>query len=130
MIVPISQLSLAYAKECLRRLRREGFHADVDSRDQKMQRKVREAQLAQYNYILVVGEKEQAEVTVNVRTRDNIVHGMHKLDAVVSVLHRERSSRSRVGLWHDAEAAVPADSPAEAPAALAGGAAPGVELCI
>ncbi len=40
---------------------------------------VREAQLAQYNYILVVGEAEQAAKTVNVRTRDNVVHGMWKV---------------------------------------------------
>lgn len=34
---------------------------------------VREAQLAQYNYILVLGEEEKAAGTVNVRTRDNQV---------------------------------------------------------
>jgi threonyl-tRNA synthetase len=39
---------------------------------------VREAQLAQYNYILVVGESEKASGTVNVRTRDNHVHGAFK----------------------------------------------------
>ena len=36
---------------------------------------VREAQLAQYNYILVVGRSEVEHKTVNVRTRDNAVHG-------------------------------------------------------
>ena len=40
---------------------------------------VREAQLAQYNYILVVGEAEKEACTVNVRTRDNVVHGMFKV---------------------------------------------------
>ena len=39
---------------------------------------VRDAQLSQYNYILVLGEQEQREGTVNIRTRDNIVHGMHR----------------------------------------------------
>ena len=39
----------------------------------------REAQLAQYNYILVVGEAEKEACTVNVRTRDNVVHGMFKV---------------------------------------------------
>jgi hypothetical protein len=41
--------------------------------------KVREAQLAQYNYILVVGEAEKLARTVNVRTRDNVVHGMRQV---------------------------------------------------
>lgn len=44
--------------------------------------KVREAQLAQYNYILVVGEEEKTARTVNVRTRDNVVHGMYKVCGV------------------------------------------------
>lgn len=57
---------------------------------------VREAQLAQYNYILVVGEAERVEGTVNVRTRDNHIHGMHKLDEVLEVLQQERSSRSLI----------------------------------
>jgi hypothetical protein len=48
-----------------------------------MQKKVREAQLAQYNYILVVGEAEKAERTVNVRTRDNKVHGELSVDEVI-----------------------------------------------
>jgi len=42
---------------------------------------VREAQLAQYNYILVVGELEKEARTVNVRTRDNVVHGMFQVRA-------------------------------------------------
>ena len=38
-------------------------------------KKVRNAQLAQFNFILVVGEKEIANQSVNVRTRDNKIHG-------------------------------------------------------
>lgn len=43
---------------------------------------VREAQLSQYNYILVVGEQESKNRTVNVRTRDNVVHGMFRCGAL------------------------------------------------
>lgn len=56
---------------------------------------VREAQLAQYNYILVVGETEKAAQTVNVRTRDNVVHGMFKLEDVRALMVQERDSRSK-----------------------------------
>ena len=55
---------------------------------------MREAQLSQYNYILVVGEQEQREGTVNVRTRDNIVHGMHSIDGLIAVLRAEKDTRS------------------------------------
>lgn len=54
-------------------VRKAGFHVDADCSDRKMQKKVREAQLDQYNYILVVGSDEAAAGTVNVRTRDNMV---------------------------------------------------------
>jgi threonyl-tRNA synthetase len=40
-------------------LRAARLHVDADITDRKMQKKVREAQLAQYNYILVVGEQEK-----------------------------------------------------------------------
>lgn len=60
---------------------------------------IREAQLAQYNYILVVGEKEQNMSTVNVRTRDNQVHGEHAIVHVLDVMMDERSKRSIVGCF-------------------------------
>ena len=40
---------------------------------------VREAQLSQYNYVFVVGEQERPGCLVNVRTRDNVVHGMQRV---------------------------------------------------
>ena len=52
-----------------------GYFVDLDRTDRKIPKKVREAQLAQYNYILVVGEGELANQTVNIRTRDNVQHG-------------------------------------------------------
>ena len=57
---------------------------------------MREAQLAQYNYILVVGEKEEADGTVNVRTRDNVVHGAVLLAEMAAKLGEERLSRGAV----------------------------------
>jgi threonyl-tRNA synthetase len=53
MVVPISEASLEYAQAVRDALRGARLHADVDATDRKMQKKVREAQLAQYNYILV-----------------------------------------------------------------------------
>ena len=94
MLVPISETSRDYALEVRRSLHAEGFHAQVDETDRKMQKKVREAQLEQWNYILVVGEGEKTNGTVNVRTRDNVVHGEHKLDALLETLKEERRTKS------------------------------------
>jgi threonyl-tRNA synthetase len=99
MVVPISDRAYEYANEVRGVVRAAGLHVDVDLADRKMQKKVREAQVAQYNYILVVGEKEKEERTVNVRTRDNQVHGMHALDAVVEVMLREKATRALESLF-------------------------------
>ena len=48
-----------------------------------MNKKIRNAQLSQHNFILVVGEKEQSNGTVNIRTRDNKVHGEHTIAKVI-----------------------------------------------
>ena len=59
--------------------------------------KIREAQISQYNYILVVGDKEREAQTVNVRTRESKQpFGEHKLDDVLQLLKDERDKRSRV----------------------------------
>lgn len=56
--------------------------ADTDAGD-TMNKKIRNAQLSQHNFILVVGEKEQTNGTVNIRTRDNKVLGEHSIDKVI-----------------------------------------------
>mmetsp|Transcript_21962 Transcript_21962/g.60797 ORF Transcript_21962/g.60797 Transcript_21962/m.60797 type:complete len:479 (+) Transcript_21962:156-1592(+) len=94
MIVPISEAAYDYAKELRQTIRKGGIHVDADCSDKKMQKKVRESQLAQYNYILVVGEAEKEARTVNVRTRDNVVHGMFQLNELMAILVDELHSRS------------------------------------
>jgi threonyl-tRNA synthetase len=53
MIIPISEASVGYARKVRASLRAAKLHVEVDISDKKMQKKVREAQLAQFNYILV-----------------------------------------------------------------------------
>ena len=53
MVVPISAASADYAREVRAALRSAGFSADLDVADSKMEKKIREAQLEQYNYIVV-----------------------------------------------------------------------------
>lgn len=76
MVVPIGPAFDDYAHEVQQTLFRAGFEAeaDLDAGD-SMKKKIRNAQLAQFNFILVVGEKEKSGKTVNVRTRDNTIHG-------------------------------------------------------
>ncbi|XP_016202498.1 threonine--tRNA ligase, mitochondrial 1 [Arachis ipaensis] len=70
IVCPVSEKSQAYAEKVNDEIYSKGFHVDVDLTDRKIQKKVREAQLAQYNYILVVGEQEAETGQVSVRVRD------------------------------------------------------------
>lgn len=65
--------------------------------------------------VQVVGEKEREQKTVNVRTRDNVVHGEHKLSEVVQVLLQEKAQRSLVSLFggHGSGAEPAAPAPAQ-----------------
>ncbi|MBW2964417.1 threonine--tRNA ligase, partial [Candidatus Woesearchaeota archaeon] len=64
-----------YAEMLRQKLFDAGIRVELDSRAESIPKKVREAQLQKINYILVVGDKEQENGTINVRTRDNVVHG-------------------------------------------------------
>jgi len=87
IIVPVSEKFFEYAEEVRQALHQAGFYVDVDTSDKKLQKKIREAQLDQYNYILVVGQEEVAAKTVNVRTRDNVVHGSVTVPVLISQLN-------------------------------------------
>jgi threonyl-tRNA synthetase len=64
----------------------EGLFVDVDASTNTLNKKVREAQMAQFNFILVLGEKEEAAGEVNVRTRDNVQQGSKPLADFVAQL--------------------------------------------
>jgi threonyl-tRNA synthetase len=85
-IVPVGSDQQEYGAEVQAVLRKEGYHADLDSSSKTLQKKIRDNQLAQYNYILVVGKEEVESKTVNVRTRDNQVHGAKSIPELLSEL--------------------------------------------
>merc|ERR1719343_394343 len=70
MVVPVSEKFNDYAHWVERQLMLHGFYAESEPSSKTLPKKVREAQLAQWNYIAVVGDKEMTDLSVNVRERD------------------------------------------------------------
>ncbi|MCY8137233.1 threonine--tRNA ligase [Bacillus inaquosorum] len=67
-VIPVSPaVHLDYAKKVQERLQREGLRVEVDSRDEKIGYKIREAQMQKIPYMLVVGDQEADNGAVNVR---------------------------------------------------------------
>jgi len=73
MVVPVSKQYVDYAHKVQKQIHAAGFFVDVETSNRTLNKMVRETQLAQYNFILVVGAKEEEDGTVTVRTRDNEV---------------------------------------------------------
>ncbi|XP_030044439.1 threonine--tRNA ligase 2, cytoplasmic [Microcaecilia unicolor] len=95
MVVPVGSGCDAYAEEVCDHFFTAGFMADVDlDHSCTLNKKIRNAQLAQYNFILVVGEKEKANNAVNVRTRDNKVHGEISVTTAVEKLVKLKALHS------------------------------------
>jgi len=69
-ICNITDSQLEYAEQAYQQLRRQGVRVELDSRNEKLNYKIREAQLQKIPYMLIVGDKEAAEGTVTVRLRD------------------------------------------------------------
>ena len=68
-IIPIADRHVAYALEVRKKLQEAGIRAEVDGSSERMQAKIRAAQLQKIPYMLVIGDKEQADGAVAVRLR-------------------------------------------------------------
>ncbi|ELK31735.1 Threonyl-tRNA synthetase, cytoplasmic [Myotis davidii] len=96
MIVPVGPTCDDYAQKVRQQFHDAKFMVDIDlDPGCTLNKKIRNAQLAQYNFILVVGEKEKASGTVNIRTRDNKVHGERTVAETVARLQQLQQARSK-----------------------------------
>jgi threonyl-tRNA synthetase len=90
MLIPVHADWNDYCEQVRAKLHAEHFYADVDLSKNTFQKKVRNAQVAQYNFQLVVGEQEVKNESVNIRTRENKVEGEMKVDEMIGMLKRLR----------------------------------------
>ena len=88
-ILPISDKYAGYANSVLKELKKNGVDATVDTRTEKIGFKIRDARLARLPYMLVVGEKEEAEGSVSVRSRFAGDEGSKKLSDFVDMICKE-----------------------------------------
>lgn len=91
MVVPVSEKSLDYAKEVQARLRQSKFHVELDVSDRTMNKKLAEARNAYFNTVLVVGESEAKDGTVNMRERGKDETTVLSVDEVDSLFKSWRS---------------------------------------
>ncbi len=82
-VLPVSEHQAEYAKKVADQLRRAGLRAEFDARDEKIGRKIREAELAKVPAMLVVGGREAENGTVTVRRHGGEDQGTMEVGEIV-----------------------------------------------
>ncbi len=89
VVIPIADRHVAYAREVRDALAAAGIRAEVNDGAERMQAKIRDAQLQKVSYMLVVGDREMESRAAAVRTRTGENLGALELDAVIARLAKE-----------------------------------------
>ena len=95
VVLPISEKFAGYAQKVAEQLDTAGLRCETDLRPEKVGYKIRQAQLQKVPYMLVVGEKEEAEGTVSVRSRNEGDKGAMALDAFIAAAQEEVRTRAK-----------------------------------
>jgi threonyl-tRNA synthetase len=96
-VIPISNdVHTDYAWEIAKTLRDKGIRADVDERNEKMQYKIRQSQTKKIPYQLIVGDKEMADETVNVRRYGSKQTHTESISEFVDTILADIERKSRV----------------------------------
>ncbi|KAM9883931.1 threonyl-tRNA synthetase [Verticillium dahliae] len=110
-IIPVGRGFFEYAEEVQKIFKDAGFWVDVDLSGETLQKKVRRAQLAQYNFVFIVGDEEMKGRQVNVRYRDDTSSQDRgkpvDVDEAIAKLKELRDSRLVYNPWPSAKPAAP-----------------------
>ena len=92
-VLPLSDKYVDYATSVYEKLRNEGIRAEIDTRDEKIGYKIREARLERTPYMLVLGQQEEEAGNIAVRSRFAGDEGAKALDEFIKELKEEISTK-------------------------------------
>lgn len=90
-VLPISEKYEDYANEIYLRLQEKDLRGYVDHRDEKIGRKIRDAEINKVPYMIIVGDKEQAEGMISVRKKNQGDLGSMTIEAFMNLAQEEMS---------------------------------------
>ncbi len=94
-VLPVSDKSRDYALGVYDALRNAGIRVEIDTRDEKIGYKIREAQLQKVPYMLVLGEKEAESKAITVRSREKGDLGASTVDAFIEMIGKEIADKKK-----------------------------------
>jgi len=95
-LLPIADRHIPYAREVQQQLKAAGVRAEVDDRSERLNLKIRDAQMQKVPYILVTGNKEAEQGTVAVRLRGGVDLGAMPIDEFVNLIGEDISSKALI----------------------------------
>lgn len=92
-VITMNDNTKGYAKQVYNKLFAEGFEVELDDRNESIGKKVRDAQIQRFNYIITVGENELKDNKIAVKKRDEKEITITDLDSFTKKLHQEIKER-------------------------------------
>ncbi|MBT4376535.1 threonine--tRNA ligase [archaeon] len=92
-VLTMSEKSDKYAEEIYNKLKEQGLRVELDTRDESIGKKVREASIQRFNYLITIGENEQKEKTIAVKVPDKKEIETMKLDDFIEKVKGEVEER-------------------------------------
>ena len=93
VVLPLTDRQNDYGHRVFEELQRAGLRAEIDDRSEKVNLKIREAQLQKIPYMLVVGGREEEAGQVAVRHRKHGDQGVRSIDAFISGIQQQVSEK-------------------------------------
>ncbi len=88
-VLSITDRNIFYAEKVAQRLKEEGFRIETDFRSEKLNYKIRIAQQEKVPYMVIIGDKEESENTISVRTRKGEILNSLKIEEFIFQLKKE-----------------------------------------
>lgn len=102
-IISVADRHVGYAEKIAGKLKEAGIKCDIDDTNESVSKKIRNAQLLKANYMLTVGDSEEKNNTVSLRTRENLVVGEITLDKFIQDALKEINSKALISPYHKTE---------------------------
>jgi len=89
VIIPVSEKVTSYAKKVEKVLIEIGIRAELDYRNERLQKKIRDAEMEKVPYMVIVGEREAAEDSLSIRSKASGEMGRLMVDEFMQMLQKE-----------------------------------------
>jgi len=90
----MSEKNQKYSQEIYDQLIKENLRVELDTSQETINKKIRNAQLQKINYMIIIGDKEESSKTISIRTRDGKINPNQKIESFVTSIKKEIQEKS------------------------------------